>query len=269
MKKILGITLAVILMMTLFAGCLDYGPEKTANTGKIKGNLLLSVNPEIKISYDSDLNVVKLSGENDDGKLIVKSMDNFIGKPVVTVAGELIGKIDEAGIFAKLSAGNADGIKIKIDDDDNNTELIAMMAEEIGRIAIERNIGVVNIELDDDGDSLYDDSDDDDGDSLYDDSDDDDGDSLYDDSDDDDGDSLYDDSDDDDGDSLYDDSDDDDGDSLYDDSDDDGDSNYDDGNTSYDSNDDGDSNYDDGNISYDDSDDGDSNYDDGDSDYDD
>ncbi|NLL91092.1 MAG: hypothetical protein GX222_01555 [Ruminococcaceae bacterium] len=236
MKKILGIALAVVMVMALFTGCSIYSSDKTAKEGKIKGNVLLSINPEIKISYDNDLNVVKLSGENDDGKQIVKSMDNFVGRPVVEIAGELIGKIDDAGIFEKLAAGNTDGIKIKIDDDGKNVELIALMAEEIGKVAVERNIGVVKIELDDDGDSLYDD----DGDSDYDDEDD--GDSLYDDSD---GDSLYDDEDD--GDSLYDD----DGDSLY---DNDGDSDYDDGNSSY-----NDSDYDDGNSSYDD---GDSDYDD-------
>ncbi|NMA06450.1 MAG: hypothetical protein GX928_01865 [Ruminococcaceae bacterium] len=214
MKKIFGIVLAVVMVMALFTGCSIYS-GKTAKAGKIKGNVLLSINPEIKMSYDNDFNVVKLSGENDDGKQIVKSMDNFVGRPVVEVAGELIGKIDDAGIFAKLATGNVDGIRIKIDDDGKNVELIALMAEEIGKVAAERNIGVVNIELDDDGDSLYDDEDD--GDSLYDD--------------DDDGDSLYDD--DDDGDSNYDN-----GNTNYD----DGDSSYDDGNSSYD---DGDSDYDD------------------------
>jgi hypothetical protein len=227
MKKIFGIVLAVVMVMVLFTGCSIYSSGKTAKAGKIKGNVLLSINPEIKISYDSDYNVVKLSGENDDGKQIVKGMDNFVGRPVVEVAGELIGKIDDAGIFAKLATGNTDSIKIKIDDDGKNVELIVLMAEEIGKVAAERNIGVVNIELDGDGDSDYDDEDD--GDSLYDDEDD--GNSLYDDEDD--GNSLYDEEDD--GDSDYDDN--------SDSNNDDGSSNYDDGDSSYD--DDGDSDYDD------------------------
>ena len=101
MKKHALFSAAVLLISAaLLGGC-------TGQIGnKESGTLILSVNPEIEINYDSQGNVTSVQGVNDDGKEIVEGYLGYEGKDCETVLDDLIRKINEAGYFSDTVDGN-------------------------------------------------------------------------------------------------------------------------------------------------------------------
>ena len=121
LKKSISLVLAVLLLLSLFAGC----TAKTAITRKAHnapkeekafGKLLLSVNPEIEIEYDEEGIVVELEGKNDEGREIVKKYRDLVGKDSETVVKELVQEIYNSGYFDNTIAGNSRNIIVKLED---------------------------------------------------------------------------------------------------------------------------------------------------------
>lgn len=81
---------------------------------KESGTLILSVNPEIEINYDSQGNVTSVQGVNDDGKEIVEGYLGYEGKDCETVLDDLIRKINEAGYFSDTVDGNQKNIVLQL-----------------------------------------------------------------------------------------------------------------------------------------------------------
>ena len=84
----------------------EHPSEETATAGlsgagqtQTAGTLLLSVNPEIEVTYDDQGNVTALTGVNQEGKDILASYTGFEGKPCKTVVSELVAAINQAGYF--------------------------------------------------------------------------------------------------------------------------------------------------------------------------
>ena len=304
LKAILTLSIIAALFLFVLAGCGQNVENTSGNMGtagestRNSGTLILSVNPEIEITYNGEGIVTSVTACNDDALAILSAYSGFEGKECREVVTELVTEIGKAGYLIEEIEGEACAITIEIEEGsmlptDSFMEDIASDVKDCvsdnewnGSVEIigDSNYGVSDYDDTGDsnygdsnyGDSSYDDTDNSNyGDSSYDDTDDSNyGDSTYDDTNDSNyGDSAYDDTDDSNyGDSSYDNTSDSnygttppagtDSDSGYDDSD-DGDSDYDDsddGDSDYDDSDDGDSDYDD--SDYDDSDDGDSDYDD-------
>lgn len=121
LKKLISLVLAVLLVLSLFAGC----TAKTAITRKVHntpkeekafGKLLLSVNPEIEIEYDEEGIVVELEGKNDEGREIVKRYRDLVGKDSETVVKELVQEIYNSGYFDNTIDGNSRNIIVKLED---------------------------------------------------------------------------------------------------------------------------------------------------------
>ena len=310
LKAILTLSIIAALFLFVLAGCGQNVENTSGNMGtagestRNSGTLILSVNPEIEITYNGEGIVTSVTACNDDALAILSAYSGFEGKECREVVTELVTEIGKAGYLIEEIEGEACAITIEIEEGsmlptDSFMEDIASDVKDCvsdnewnGSVEIigDSNYGVSD--YDDTGDSNYGDSNY--GDSSYDDTDNSNyGDSSYDDTDNSNyGDSSYDDTDDSNyGDSSYDDTDDSNyGDSTYDDTNDSnyGDSTYDDtndsnyGDSAYDDTDDsnyGDSSYDntsdsnygttppagtDSDSGYDDSDDGDSDYDDSD-----
>ncbi len=91
-RTILALAIALMSLALVIIGC---GTAKSA----VAGTMILSINPEIEIDYDSDGIVVGLEGNNDDGKAVIEGY-SFEGKICHVVAGELVSKIYEMGYFA-------------------------------------------------------------------------------------------------------------------------------------------------------------------------
>lgn len=109
MKKHALFSAAVLLISAaLLGGC-------TGQIGnKESGTLILSVNPEIEINYDSQGNVTSVQGVNDDGKEIVEGYLGYEGKDCETVLDDLIRKINEAGYFSDTVDGNQKKIVLQL-----------------------------------------------------------------------------------------------------------------------------------------------------------
>ncbi len=89
------------------------GPRSGADSGS--GTLILSVNPEISVSYNKEGLVTKVEGLNDDGTAIVKGYDDYVGKDCREVVKELVRKIDAAGYFVSGVEGEGREITIQIE----------------------------------------------------------------------------------------------------------------------------------------------------------
>ena len=116
------------------------------------GTLLLSVNPEIEISYDKTGDVLSLEGINADGKAVLSSYSGYEGQPCREVVGDLVTEINEAGYFDATIAGHEKNIILKLAKGSEypHSEFLNEIADEI-RITVEANqIGSQAVALDDD-----------------------------------------------------------------------------------------------------------------------
>ncbi len=101
----------------LFTGC---NSSKTPKTGEIvslgseNGKIVLSVNPEVAVSYDQNGQVTALDGVNGDGEKIVSSYGKADGKSCETVTADLVREIYEAGYFDDDVDGNDKNIIIQL-----------------------------------------------------------------------------------------------------------------------------------------------------------
>ena len=94
-KVLAAVSSLAVLAAVLLAGCATQPAE--GNALKETGILTLSVNPEIQIEYNKEGRVTALSGQNEDGKGIVASYQDYIGKDCSEVLQDLIVEINEAG----------------------------------------------------------------------------------------------------------------------------------------------------------------------------
>ena len=116
LSRIAGIGVCAALIAGL-SGCGTLLPSTPSGSGTAAiGSVLLSVNPEIEIAYDSQGDVVAVSGANEDGKSVLADFDNAIGRPATMVAGELVGEIDDDGYFENGIGGRERNIVLKIAD---------------------------------------------------------------------------------------------------------------------------------------------------------
>ena len=102
-----------VMSAVLLTGCGAPADEGTAI--RDTGFLTLSVNPEIRIEYDEEGRVIGLTGQNDDGKNIVASYPDYIGKECDEVLNDLIVKINEAGYFVEEIDGGRKNIVLQLE----------------------------------------------------------------------------------------------------------------------------------------------------------
>lgn len=118
-SKILATGLMLILSISSLAGAAPnevYAATASnrQNSKDTAGSILLSVNPEIKISYDKRGNVTVIKGLNDDGQNVLKKYTNYEGDSSETVVKELIGRMDDGGYLNASINGHRKNILIKL-----------------------------------------------------------------------------------------------------------------------------------------------------------
>ena len=111
-RPIIIVSLIVALAMTIFAGCQAAGPGTSLSEG---GTLILSVNPEIAIEYDTDGNVTSVEARNDDAQPIVAGLSDLQGQPARQLITELVQAIGNAGYFVEEIEGQPRQIVIEIE----------------------------------------------------------------------------------------------------------------------------------------------------------
>ena len=138
-----------VMLAVLLTGCAS--PANNAESEK--GYLTLSVNPEIRIEYNADGLVTGLEGRNDDGKAIVESYSDYIGKACSVVLKELVDDIYQAGYFIEDADSGKRQVVLQLEPgsalpDDDFLELLSSEVQaEMKNLALESP--VVDIDEDD------------------------------------------------------------------------------------------------------------------------
>ena len=78
------------------------------------GQIILSVNPEIAVHYNKDGLVTNIEGVNDDGKIVVSNVSDYIGRNCRDVVKDLVKQINEDGHFVANENGIHNDITIHV-----------------------------------------------------------------------------------------------------------------------------------------------------------
>lgn len=199
-KQRLGMMMVVLLLsLSIFAGCsrpiAQTTPEAVALSDQ--GQLVISVNPEVELTYDDQGMLKVVTGLNDDGKAIIKALtpsDNLaMGDAVIAVVKEMIAQgylkaeqdnhielelrkgsvlpTDDfmKNIVTQLQAFLKDNQlddRLVVDDDSNYGVSSFGQSDYDSKKAVPAAPGKIKLNVD--GDTHYDDSNYDDNDSNYD-----------------------------------------------------------------------------------------------------
>lgn len=139
----MGGCVALIAGLSGCGGGVSASPAGGSGDAAPIGSVLLSVNPEIEIAYDAQGDVVSVAGANEDGALVLADYDDAVGRPATTVAGELVGEIDDDGYFENGIGGRERNIVLKIADgsDVPSAHFMDDMATSVQHAASDRGLG--------------------------------------------------------------------------------------------------------------------------------
>ena len=113
---------AMVCGMMVFTGCGGGGTAGAAEEAavqkseEIMGTILLSVNPEMEISYDGEGKVKSIEGANEEGVAVAEAYKDYEGKACREVVGDLVEEIYEAGYFEQTVGGNTRNVVLKLEE---------------------------------------------------------------------------------------------------------------------------------------------------------
>lgn len=90
--------------------------QEISEKNQAMGAVLLSVNPEIEITYDGTGLVLKVEGLNEDGINVLAHMDDYLNQDCSTVIQKLVKEIYEAGYFENTIDGRDKNIILKLEE---------------------------------------------------------------------------------------------------------------------------------------------------------
>ena len=151
-NKWLALSLTAVFSLTLLTACSTPSAQSTQDTPQGVGTLLLSVNPEIQISYDDEGNVVALTGQNEDGKQVVSAFQEAKGQPCEKVVPALVERIHEDGYFDDTIDGNEKNIILKLERGSEypSDDFLNQLAVAVQAVVDDDHIGSQTMTLDDD-----------------------------------------------------------------------------------------------------------------------
>ena len=117
-KSILAIVMAMVLCISLLAGCSQSAAAPTPTEGAVLvsgGVLVVKVNPEIAVEYDANGLVAAVTARNEDALAIIQSCGQLIGKETRVAVAELVTAIGDAGYFVDEIDGEHHQIVIEIE----------------------------------------------------------------------------------------------------------------------------------------------------------
>lgn len=114
LKKLTVILLVLLMATVILAGC--KASERSDSDITAAGSLLLSINPEIRIEYDENGNVLSVKGVNKDGIALITDENEFNGQSCKEAVKLLVSRIYDAGYFVDEIEGKSKNIVIQIED---------------------------------------------------------------------------------------------------------------------------------------------------------
>lgn len=148
-----SIIVAVVLALVLSIGGLSGCGSETASYPTDGGMLVLKVNPEIAIAYDSAGKVTTVEGQNDDGKKIMETYKGQDNADAKVVAKDVVNAIGEAGYFDDSKADKPRQITLEISAGSKlpNDKFLEEIIIEINRLVDSKGwAGTVKVEGDTD-----------------------------------------------------------------------------------------------------------------------
>ena len=157
-KKINGLLVMIVTasMAISMIGC----GKKVASSEKANamGSFIISVNPEIRVEFDTAGNTTMVEGVNEDGKELMSKMTEIKGEKSQKAVGQIVQKICQNGYFSNKIEGKDRNIIIKIEEgsklptDDFAEELADEAKKTADAEGINSSVVVVNnTDLDEDG----------------------------------------------------------------------------------------------------------------------
>ena len=114
------------------------------------GSILLSVEPQIRISYDGRGKVLGVKGINEAGRKIVSEYSGFKGRSCETVVNELVQDIYDAGYFDTAVEGKTRNIVVKLEKGSvyPDQDFLEDVAREVRRVVRDNRIDSSVVVLD-------------------------------------------------------------------------------------------------------------------------
>ena len=168
MRKLFYLATAVITAAALFTGCTNAtidisSPATSGNDNKTVGSFTLSVNPDIKVSYDDDADVTALTALNEDGATVLEGYTGYIGEDCDDVVKTLINRIESAGFIkenAQIVVSFDENSKVPETDDDFVEDLKEEITEFVKSKDNNVQVNVENVPVADANNNSSDDDDD-------------------------------------------------------------------------------------------------------------
>ncbi|HHW94194.1 MAG TPA: hypothetical protein GX734_06815 [Clostridiaceae bacterium] len=104
--KMITLMFSVLFLVTAVLGCAK--GQSAAELKEGTGIVLLRVNPEIAVHYDSEGLVTDIKAENDDAKVVIENIRDFKGEDVRATVKELVKAIHDAGFFVSDDGNERD-----------------------------------------------------------------------------------------------------------------------------------------------------------------
>ena len=114
-RSVITIALALVLSLTLLAGCGQSKTNEKSASLTPGGVLVLSVNPEIAVEYDKNGVVTGVTARNDDALAIINLCEGMTGQNTREVVTRLVTAIGEAGYFVEETEGGRRQITLEIE----------------------------------------------------------------------------------------------------------------------------------------------------------
>lgn len=126
--------------------------SKVYEVGKdAAGSILLSMEPQIRVTYDSRGKVLTVKGLNEEGRRVVRAYtDSYKGRNCKTVINELVQEIYDAGYFDTAVGGKTRNIVVKLEKGSKypNNDFLDDVEKEVRRVVRDNKIDSSVVVLD-------------------------------------------------------------------------------------------------------------------------
>lgn len=157
-RRAMAITAAVMGLMVVAGSGMRSFEASAQTTSRVyevgkeeAGSILLSMEPQIRVSYDSRGKVLTVKGVNEEGRRVVRSYNNdYKGRSCKFVINELVQEIYDAGYFDTTVDGKTRNIVVKLEKGSKypSNDFLDDVEDEVRRVVRDNKINSSVVILD-------------------------------------------------------------------------------------------------------------------------